>query len=165
MEHPLDHLENYLSDWISQLSTPYDDGSYSGVTCPYAKTARQKVVKVYNYTDVYEFWSIVSSECNSFDDHLDIVVIAAASNKRIISPEQMGGSVDALNSFLNTQNKDLWLLTSIDEHFTMCMIQRITDLDDEGKVMEEKGYYTKRYSEYAKNKLVTLLRKLREKLK
>ena len=77
----------------------------------------------------------------------------------------MGGSVDALNSFLNTQNKDLWLLTSIDEHFTMCMIQRITDLDDEGKVMEEKGYYTKRYSEYAKNKLVTLRRKLREKLK
>ena len=45
------------------------------------------------------------------------------------------------------------------------MIQRITDLDDEGKVMEEKGYYTKRYSEYAKNKLVTLRRKLREKLK
>tara|TARA_B100000287_G_scaffold255279_2_gene239961 strand:- start:3862 stop:4359 length:498 start_codon:yes stop_codon:yes gene_type:complete len=165
MNHPLDNLENFLSNWINELTLTHNDGVYNGPTCPYAKKARTKVVKVHNYTNVYDFWSVVSAECNGFNSSLDVVAVSAASNQRIINPQQMSGSIDALNSLLNTQNKDLWLLSSIDETYTICIIQRITDLDNEGKVLEEKGYYTKRYSDYVFNKNVLLRRKLRENLK
>ena len=50
----------------------------------------------------------------------------------------MSGGVDGLNTFLNQQGKDLWLLTKLDEMFTIVMIQKIAMLDDTSKQLEPR---------------------------
>ena len=76
----------------------------------------------------------------------------------------MSGGVDGLNTFLNQQGKDLWLLTKLDEMFTIVMIQKISALDDTSKQLEAKGYYIGRYTEAMMEKVVTGRRKYRERL-
>ena len=76
----------------------------------------------------------------------------------------MGGGVDALNTFLNCGGRDIWLLTKVDQLFTIIMIQKITALDDSAKLLESKGYYTNRYSDKQMEKVVTGRRKYRKKL-
>ena len=165
--HPLDHLEISLTIGylIYRESDPISP-DYKGPRCPFAKKAkdenRLKFRKVYDYFSAYDFWEVVSEECDKFDDSHDVVIVAH-SNANHITPESMGGGVDALNTFLNCQGKDLWLLTKVDHLFTIVMVQKIT-LDDSAKLLESKGYYTTRYSETQMEKVVTGRRKYREKL-
>ena len=101
---------------------------------------------------------------NKFDGSVDVVIVAAKSNANHITPDIMGGGVDALNTFLNCMGKDLWLLTKVDQVFTIIMIQKITALDDSAKLLASKGYYTTRYSEQQMEKVVNGRRRYREKL-
>ena len=76
---------------------------------------------------------------------------------------QLTGGADAINSYLNTQNQDKWLLTQFGEKYTMIFIQKITDLDNGSKILEKKGYYNGLHP-YSFNKNVTRRRKMRERL-
>ena len=76
----------------------------------------------------------------------------------------MSGGVDGLNTFLNCQGKDLWLVHKIEPLFTIIMIQKISALDDTSKQLEAKGYYIGRYTEAMMEKVVTGRRKYRERL-
>ena len=76
----------------------------------------------------------------------------------------MSGGVDGLNTLLNCQGKDLWLLTKMDPLFTIIMIQKISALDDSSDLLREKGYYTTRYSESQMEKVVDGRKKYRERL-
>ena len=49
--------------------------------------------------------------------------------------------MDALNIYLNVHNKDLWLLQSCNELYSMVFIQKITELDDASKALEKTAYY------------------------
>ena len=170
MAHSLDHLEAFTSDWIDWLQKPDDanQGDYNGPRCPFSKKAkdedRMKLVKVFDYFSAYDYWEVVSRECEAFDGSNDIVIVAAKSNANIINPDQMSGGVDGLNTFLNQQGKDLWLLTKIDQMFTIVMIQKISALDDTSKQLEDKGYYIGRYTEAMMEKVVTGRRKYRNRL-
>ena len=170
MAHTLDHLEQFTSDWIDWLQLPdeMNTGEYNGPRCPFSKKAkddgRMKLVKVFDYTSAYDYWEIVSRECDKFDGSKDIVIVAAKSNANIINPDQMSGGVDGLNTFLNCQGRDLWLLLKMDQLFTIVMIQKITALDDTSKQLADKGYYTTRYSDAQMEKVVHGRRKYREKL-
>ena len=141
---------------------------YKNLVVPLQRKAkdenRLKFRKVYDYFSAYDFWEVVSEECDKFDGSHDVVIVAAHSNANHITPESMGGSVDALNTFLNCKGKDLWLLTKVDHLFTIVMVQKISALDDSAKLLESKGYYTTRYSETQMEKVVTGRRKYREKL-
>ena len=106
----------------------------------------------------------MSEECDKFDGSHDVVIVAAHSNANHITPEIMGGGVDALNTFLNCKGLDLWLVTKIDQLFTIVMVQKITALDDSAKLLASKGYYTTRYSDNQMEKVVTGRRRYREKL-
>ena len=107
---------------------------------------------------------MVSRECEAFDGSNDIVIVAAKSNANNINPDQMSGGVDGLNTFLNQQGKDLWLLTKLDEMFTIVMIQKISALDDTSKQLEAKGYYIGRYTEAMMDKVVLGRKRYRERL-
>ena len=71
---------------------------------------------------------------------------------------------DALNSSLNVQNKDLWLVSQFGGTYTIVIIQRITGLDSQSKVLEKKRYYENRYNDYVFNKNIIRRRKMREHL-
>ena len=168
--HALDHLEPFTNDWIDWLQNPDDmnKGDYNGPRCPFSKKARDdgrmKLVKVYDYFSAYDYWEVVTRECENFDESHDVVIVAAKSNANIINPDQMSGAVDGLNTFLNCQGRDLWLLLKMDQLFTIIMIQKISALDDTSKQLAEKGYYTTRYSDAQMEKVVNGRRKYREKL-
>ena len=163
--HPLDHLEDMTSDWIAHLQEQDPvNPDYEGARCPFAKKASLRFRKVYDYFSAYDYWEVVSEEVNKFDGSVDVVIVAAKSNANHITPDIMGGGVDALNTFLNCMGKDLWLLTKVDQVFTIIMIQKITALDDSAKLLASKGYYTTRYSEQQMEKVVNGRRRYREKL-
>ena len=168
--HVLDHLEQYTADWIDWLQLPDDanKGSYTGPRCPFSKKAkddgRMKLVKVFDYFSAYDYWEVVSRECEAFDGSNDIVIVAAKSNANNINPDQMSGGVDAINTFLNCQGRDLWILMKIEPLFTITMIQKISALDDSSDFLKEKGYYTTRYSEAQMEKVVNGRKKYRQKL-
>lgn len=159
--HPLDNLEDFTDDWIAHLQEPTSNGMSR---CPYAKKANLRLRKVYDYFSAYDFWEVVSDECDKFDGTHDVVIVAAHSNANHITTESIGGGVDALNTFLNCKRKDLWLVTKIDQLFTIVMVQKITALDDSAKLLASKGYYTTRYSDNQMEKVVTGRRRYREKL-
>ena len=168
--HVLDHLEQYTADWIDWLQLPDGEnkGGYTGPRCPFSKKAkddgRMKLVKVFDYFSAYDYWEVVSRECEAFDGSKDVVFVAAKTNENIINVDQFSGGVDGLNTFLNCQGKDLWLLMKIDALFTIIMIQKISALDDSSDFLREKGYYTTRYSEAQMEKVVDGRKKYREKL-
>ena len=169
MKHPLDVVDRYIHDWIEYLSNPDEKSvDYTGPRCPFAKKVRDdnrlKLVRVYDYFSAYDYWEAVSRECELFDGSKDVVIVAAKSNPYIINRDQMSGGVDGLNTFLNQQGKDLWLLTKLDEMFTIVMIQKISALDDTSKQLEAKGYYIGRYTESMMEKVVLGRKKYRERL-
>ena len=173
MGHVLDFLEDFTNDWINWLAeTDKDhigtDTVYEGARCPFAKKAKDdgriKYVKVYDYFCAYDFWEAVSKEVDAFDDTYDVVLVVAKSNANHINPDNMGGGVDGLNTFLNVKGKDIWLLCKIDEMYTIVMVQRITALDNASKQLEAKGYYVGHYSKRQMDKIVTGRAKYREKL-
>ena len=167
--HPLDVVDRYIHDWIEYLSNPDEKSvDYTGPRCPFAKKVRDdnrlKLVRVYDYFSAYDYWEAVSRECELFDGSKDVVIVAAKSDANIINPDQMSGGVDGLNTFLNCQGKDLWLVHKIEPLFTIIMIQKISALDDSSDLLKEKGYYTTRYSEAQMKKVVDGRKKYREKL-
>jgi len=167
--HPLDVVDRYVHDWIEYLSNPDEKSvDYTGPRCPFAKKVRDedryKMIKVYDYFSAYDYWEVVSRECELFDGSKDVVIVAAKSDANKINPDQMSGGVDGLNTFLNTQGKDLWLVHKIEPSFTIIMIQKISALDDSSDFLREKGYYTTRYSEAQMKKVVDGRKKYRERL-
>ena len=173
MGHVLDFLEDFTNDWVNWLGdTDADhigkDTVYEGARCPFAKKASDdgkiKYVKVYDYFCSYDFWEAVSKEVDAFDDTYDVVLVVAKSNADHINPDNMGGGVDGLNTFLNIKGKDIWLLCKIDEMYTIVMVQRITALDNASKQLEAKGYYVGHYSKRQMDKIVTGRAKYRERL-
>ncbi len=171
----LDSFDDFLSGWIEDLQRPEPDrgGGYTGATCPYAKIAQKnkkiKTVKVHDYFESYEFWSVVAQECETFDDKNDIVVIAAMKKPNIISQENISGAVDALNTVMNVQKKDVWLLwgspnQGLGALYTIVLLQHLTATDDASKVLEEKGYYVNRLSPNHYSHLVTERKKMRDLL-
>ena len=165
--HPLDNFENFLSNWIDELHEPDDKnkGGYTGSKCPFAKKAKVKTVKVYDYINPYSYWSVVVRECSLFDPkENDIVIVAASSNSNIINPLQMEGAVASLNASLNYDKKDVWVIDEIGPYFTIILINPLSSLDDASKVLEEKGYYNGRLSQYKLDMLVYLRRRMRELL-
>ena len=173
MGHVLDFLEDFTNDWVNWLAeTDKDhigtDTVYEGARCPFAKKARDegriKYVKVYDYFRAYDYWEVVSKECDEFDDTYDVVLVVAKSNASHINPDMIGGGVDGLNTFLNQKGKDIWLLCKIDEMYTIVMVQRLTALDNAKKQLESKGYYVGHYSEQQMDKVVDGRARYREKL-
>ena len=167
--HPLDVVDRYVHDWIEYLSNPDEKSvDYTGPRCPFAKKVRDdnrlKLVRVYDYFSAYDYWEVVSRECELFDGSKDVVIVAAKSDANIINPDQMSGGVDGLNTFLNTQGKDLWLVHKIEPSFTIIMIQKISALDDTSKQLEAKGYYIGRYTESMMEKVVLGRKKYRERV-
>ena len=112
----------------------------------------------------YDYWEAVSKEVDEFDDTYDIVLVVAKSNASLINQQQMSGGVDGLNTFLNQQGKDIWLLVKIDAMYTIIMVQRLTELDKASKKLEAKGYYVQHYDEYQIEKVVSRRREYGEKL-
>ena len=169
VKHDLDVLHEYMHDWIDYLHKPDDSAAdYTGPRCPFAKKVRDEnkieLIKVYDFFGAYDYWEVVTRECENFDESYDVVIVAAKSNANIINPDQMSGGVDGLNTFLNCQGKDLWLVHKIEPLFTIIMIQKISALDDSSDFLREKGYYTTRYSEAQMEKVVNGRRKYRERL-
>ena len=104
--HPLDVVDRYVHDWIEYLSNPDEKSvDYTGPRCPFAKKVRDedryKMIKVYDYFSAYDYWEVVSRECELFDGSKDVVIVAAKSDANKINPDQMSGGVDGLNTFLN----------------------------------------------------------------
>ena len=161
-------LKKYLDSWITKLDKPVKDGEYFGPTCPYARSAwinnKVKTVKVQEDWDLNEFWETILVECNNYDNKYEAVIVGANTNQHIINDLQLAGGSDALNTFLNIQNKNLWVLASHGELFTIVIRQKITDLDSQSKVLEKKNYYKVRYNDYIFDKNVVRRRKMREKL-
>ena len=152
-------LIEYLRQWIDTINK----FNY----CPFAKKAwddnRCKVVMVEDFT-LDNFWSIVSEECMTFNPSKhDAVIVAALTDDEIINLMQLSGSCDSMNSFLNSQNKDIWLLKQYGDPYTLIIIQKITDLDDASRILEKQGYYN-RYIPYIFNKSIIRRRKMRERL-
>ena len=166
----LDNLETYLSDWIDQLDAKIEHpfiNNQSLQHCPYAKAAwtnnKTKTVKVTDYT-LDSFWRTVSQELIEFNpDEKDIVFIAAETNTNVINCMQLSVGVESINTVLNVQKQDKWLLSQFGQDYTMVFIQKITDLDNGSKLLEKKGYYSGLHP-YAFNKNVMRRRKMREKL-
>jgi|TARA_B110000977_G_C11060303_1_gene485685 hypothetical protein len=160
----LDELENYLEGWIETLDV--QNSINKGSRCPYAKSIwtdkKAKIVKVPEM-NLHNFWSTVATECNNFDYTHKIVIIAADTDDNIINQLQLTGGVDALNSFVSVQNKDLWFLQSMFELYTMVFIQQLTEIDDASKQLEKTQYY-KQMHPYNYNKNIIRRRKIREQL-
>ena len=104
-------LKKYLDSWIIELDKPVKDGEYFGPTCPYARSAwinnKVKTVKVQEDWDLNEFWETILVECNNYDNKYEAVIVGANTNQHIINGLQLAGGSDALNTFLNIQNKNL----------------------------------------------------------
>ena len=85
MAHVLDHLEQYTADWIDWLQKPDDanKGDYKGPRCPFSKKAkddgRMKLVKVFDYFSAYDYWEVVSRECEAFDGSKDCLLYTSPS--------------------------------------------------------------------------------------
>lgn len=166
----LDNLETYLTNWIDQLDAKIDHpfiNNQSLQHCPYAKVAwtsnKTKTVKVTDYT-LDTFWRTVSQELIDFNpDEKDIVFVAAETDTSIINGMQLSGGVDSINTLLNVQKQDKWLLSQFGDDYTMVFIQKITDLDNGSKILEKKGYYNGLHP-YSFNKNVIRRRRMRNRL-
>ena len=137
----MDSLEEYLGSWITTLNTPNDYNS--GPRCPYAKStwdnSRAKIVKCPQY-NILQYWAAVAEECEDFDINDDITIVASDTIYDVL---EVASVVDALNVYLNIQNKDIWLLAACNDIYSMLFIQQITKLDDASKVLEKTPYYKK----------------------
>jgi len=162
----LDNLETWIENWILRLNSRYIDPN--GQKCPYAKSVldnnRLKIVKLPNAAPI-DFWSRITTESDNLTNDLDVIVVATEANKELYGHYFVtNGGVDALNCTFNVQNKDVWLLSACDDDYTIVFIQRITDIDDASKVLDEQGtYYKKMTTEYY-NRFVLQRRILRERL-
>ncbi len=164
----LNNFENYLNDWLYYLDAQDtgNSGNYTGPRCPFAKKAKVKTVKVYDYDNAYSYWSVVARECDLFfsPQEYDLILVVAESNYDFINPNHMEGGVQALNASLNYHKKDMWVIDEIGTLFTISLISPISALDDGSKILGEKGYYAGRLTDYKLDMLVNFRRKMRESL-
>ena len=72
--------------------------------------------------------------------------------------------MDAMNSFLNSMGRDLWVVPKMDNLFTRVMVQKITVLDNGSRKLEEQGYYNNRYCEQQMEMMVNGRRRFRKKI-
>jgi hypothetical protein len=164
---PLDLLERWLEDWITKISSPYID--VNGPKCPYAKSAldsnRVKIVKMPGAVPA-DFWARVVIESDNLNNDIDVIVVATELNEKLYGHYFVtNGGVDALNYAFNVQNKNVWLLSASNDLYSTVLIQRLTDLDDASKKLEQQGGYYKRMDPAWYEKFVTQRRILRERLK
>lgn len=134
--------------------------------CPYAKPTLDKdkvKIKILDFESVFDFWSCVYTEAESFDDSNDVVMIAMETDSQIITAMQLSGGCDSLNSGFYNRKLDLWALHLYDNLYTIVLLQRLTKLDNASKVLEKKEYY-KNYIPYMYNKYVLRRRQMRKKL-
>jgi hypothetical protein len=162
----LDNLETWIENWIHRLNSRYIDPN--GQKCPYAKSVldnnRLKIVKMLNAAPI-DFWSKITVEADNLNDDIDVIVVATEANKELYGHYFVtNGGVDALNCAFNVQNKDVWLLSATNDLYTVVFIQRITDIDDASKSLEQDtNYYNKMTSEYF-DRFILQRRILRERL-
>ena len=72
--------------------------------------------------------------------------------------------MDAMNSFLNSMGRDLWVVPKMDNLFTIVMVQKITVLDNGSRKLEEQVYYNNRYCEQQMEMMVNGRRRFRKKI-
>ena len=165
ISHPLDVLDEYIDKWVEHLQEPTPSGIFR---CHFAKKVREekllKFKKVYDYLSAYDYWNAVSEVIQGFDDSCDVHIVVAHTNYEIVNPGNMGGSVDAMNSFLNSMGRDLWVVPKMDNLFTIVMVQKITVLDNGSRKLEEQGYYNNRYCEQQMEMMVDGRRRFRKKI-
>ncbi len=157
----MDNLEKYLKSWIDDLNSPNEHNE--GPLCPYAKStwdnSRVKIIKCPEY-NLLQFWAAVSEECENFSTKNDITIVATNT---IFNANIVDATITALNIYLNTQNKDIWLMVSVNDFYSMVFIQPITKIDDASKVLENTPYYNKMHPEKF-NQYITRRRILRNNL-
>ena len=153
----MDQIEKYLQEWIQTLDVTNEYNQ--GPRCPYAKSAKTKLVKCSDY-NLMQFWATVAEECEQFDASNDIVIVASNT---IYDVYEIDAVIDALNIYLNIQNKDLWLLQSCNKDYSMVFIQRLTKIDDASKILEKTLYYNKMHPS-SFSKFITHRRILRNNL-
>lgn len=157
----MDNLEEYLKNWIDDLNTPNEHNE--GPLCPYAKStwnnSRAKIVKCPQY-NILQYWAAVAEECENFDTENDITIVAT---DKIFDAIMLDSTITALNIYLNTQNKNIWLMASVNDFYSMVFVQQITKLDDASKVLEHTPYYAKMHPQKF-NEYITRRRILRNNL-
>ena len=94
----MDNLEKYLEEWTLTLGIPKDYNQ--GPRCPYAKSAKSKIVKCPNY-NIFQFWAAVSEECEQFDTTDDITIIASNT---IYKVHEIDSVVDAEKIIIQYEN-------------------------------------------------------------
>lgn len=161
----IQEFKTWIKSWIEEYVSVPQEVYGNRSPCPYARavwTDNKVNVKYIDTPDLRDFWKCVSVEIMKFDNAYDVVIVGMKTNTEIITSDQLAGSVDALNSFLNEQKKDLWLLNMYAD-YTLVLIQKISLLDDASKSLEKDNYY-KDTNQYYYNKYVIQRRKLRENL-
>jgi len=151
-------IENYILTYLSKPNTRFGNNSQP---CPFAKKAlTENKIEILEIRDIKDFWSTVVEQCEKFTGDKDVVVIAC-NNSAILLQELIGGC-DALNQLFSYQAKDLWLLSSENFANSMVLIQKLSELDDASKILEDKGYYNL-YPKDSYQKHIVDRRKIRQK--
>ena len=158
-------FKDFINQWIDEYISIDQEEYGNQPPCPYAKAAwiSNKVdVQYLDSPNLRDFWETVSTQIINFDGSHEVVIVGMPTDEEVITIDQLAGSVDAINSYLNVQGKDIWLLNMYSV-YTIVLIQKVSKLDDASKSLETKDYY-KNTNEYYFNKYVLERRKLREKL-
>jgi len=161
----MDNFKSFINDWIEEYISVAQPEYGDQPPCPYAKTAwiNKKVdVQYIDTPNLRDFWETVSTQIINFDGSYEVVIVGMPTDEEVITIDQLAGAVDSLNSYLNVQGKDIWLLNMYSA-YTIVLIQKVSKLDDASKSLETKNYY-KNTNEYYFNKYVLGRRQLREKL-
>jgi len=155
----LPNLEIYIKKWVDAL----DEKSI----CPFAKTVynkkNYKIVELPLLNSVYDFWEAVAKESESFDGTVDVVIVAMPTNEDILTKTQLLSATDSYNGFYASKKKDIWLLNSFDDYYTIMLIQKLSKLDDASFILEKKEYY-KNYHPYRYNKYIKSRNRIRKNL-
>ena len=95
----------------------------------------------------------------------DIVVVASMYDPSLISSEWMSGAIDALNSLMSVQKKDIWLLWGSQTYghspiYSVVLIQHLSDTIRGSMMLEDQGYYVNRMPDDDYKHLVTERKKM-----
>lgn len=172
-------IEDDLRDWskhVLEVPSPHLKGL---PPCPYAKKAwlDNKVEVIETSNDL-----VIEAVRNAYkvvDDTLELVVIASYA---LPEADSLQKSIEALNILgakqdiyfmcfhpdYGAEDADLDFLydttwqSSIDQDYCMVFVQRLSNVDDKSRVLENQGYY-EAFPEDEYNLLVLQRRQLRER--
>ena len=121
--HPLDNFENFLSNWIDELHEPDDKnkGGYTGSKCPFAKKAKVKTVKVYDYINPYvqAYYQHENKDRNFFDTNDPLYEVKKLKpNLEIYTPDSNQELIKLINE--KTIEKDLILIMGAGDINLIC---------------------------------------------